>query len=247
MITSKTALWTVGIGALLLTLGIVFFMTDTFRFAKTVFLIARVSPYEQVGTTEKSIQVLGDSTGYGTGASKAQYSVAGRLGADWPQYTINNKSVNGRTIGGLLEDTADFSGQYDLILLQIGGNDILQNRNTEAVLTDLKALLDRLAQHTDNIVMMTSGNVGAAVAFSGEKAQQYESLTRALRAGVIDIAASREDFTYVDLFDEPENDPFVENPDTYTAFDELHPSDEGYALWYSKLKPVTDELLSKEQ
>ena len=237
--------WIIGTGALLLFLGIVFFMTDTFRFAKTLYLIARVSPYEQAGTTDKTVQVLGDSTGYGTGATSGKYTIAGLLGADYPQYTIKNQSVNGRTIEGLLEDNQDFSGQYEMILLQIGGNDILQKRGTEETLADLNALLNLLSEHTNNIVMMTSGNVGAAVAFSGEEAKTYEQLTRALRAGVQEIAQSRADFTYVDLFDEPEDDPFAEEPDTYTAADSLHPSNEGYALWYTKLKPVVEPILSE--
>jgi lysophospholipase L1-like esterase len=170
--------------------------------------------------------------------------VAGRLGADFPEYSIKNQSVNGRTIEGLLADTTDFSGQYELILLQIGGNDILQKRSTKDTVNDLNALLERLAKHTEHIVMMTSGNVGGAVAFSGEKAATYESLSRALRTEVTNIAQTRTDFSYVDLFDEPEDDPFVENPETYTAADSLHPSNEGYALWYNKLKPVVEPILN---
>jgi hypothetical protein len=75
---------------------------------KTLFLIARVTPYEQTGTGTGSIQFLGDSTGYGTGASSGKYSIARRVGADYPAYAIKNQSVNGRTINGLLEDTKIF-------------------------------------------------------------------------------------------------------------------------------------------
>lgn len=209
-------------------------MTDTFRFAKTLFLIARVSPYEQTGDGAGVIQFLGDSTGYGTGASSGEYSVAGRLGADYPGYTIQNQSVNGRTIAELLIDVQDFSGQYDLIVLQIGGNDILQKRTTSVVLADLEKLVQRLSPHTKELVMLTSGNVGTAQAFSGSEAQQYDDLTRQYRAAVIKLAHQTPHFTYVDLFDEPENDPFAKDPDIFTSIDDLHPSNEGYALWYQK-------------
>lgn len=223
--------------------GVVVVFTQV-RFAKTVYLIARVSPYEQSGTGAGMIQVLGDSTGYGTGATSGKKSIAGLLGADFPDFTIKNQSVNGRTIAGLLKDSQDFSGEYDMILLQIGGNDILQNRDTAQVLAELSDLLDILSEHTNNIVMMTSGNVGASIAFSGEQAQEYERLTRDLRAGVFDIARDRGDFTYVDLFDEPEDDPFLEQPEVYTSLDGLHPSNAGYALWYSQLKPVVTDILT---
>jgi lysophospholipase L1-like esterase len=220
-------------------------MTDSFRFLKTLFLIARVTPYEQVGTGSGSIQFLGDSTGYGTGASNRKYTIAGRLGADYPGYSIKNHSVNGRTIGGLLADTADFSGQYDLIVLQIGANDILQERDISAVVSDLQVLLSRLAPHTKEIVMLTSGNIGTTPVFSGDRAAQYDTLTRAYRSKVVALAAKTPNFTYIDLFDEPENDPFVQNSGKYTAVDDLHPSNDGYGLWYRKAQSTFARVLTK--
>jgi len=225
--------------------GVFLYMTDAFRYMKTYYLIARVAPYEQTGSGEGAIQFLGDSTGYGTGATRGKYSIAGRLGAEYPGYAITNQSVNGRTIDILLQDIAGFSGQFDLIVLQMGGNDILQKRDTDLVLADLEAVLQRLLPHTKEIVMLTSGNVGGAIAFSGAEAQEYERLTRAYRTRVIELSKNTPHFTYVDLFDEPGHDPFQEQPDTYTALDDLHPSNAGYGLWYSKAKPAFDAALNK--
>jgi lysophospholipase L1-like esterase len=132
-----------------------------------------------------------------------------------------------------------------LIVLQIGGNDILQKRDTSKVLVDLETLLKRLAPHTKEIIMLTSGNIGTTQAFSGAEATQYDALTRAYRAGVIALAQQTPHFTYVDLFDEPENDPFVENPEIYTSLDDLHPSNQGYGLWYQKAKSAFGEVLDK--
>ena len=235
----KQALW----GALTVVLVILLVMTDTFRFIKTLYLIARVTPYEQVGTGAGSIQFLGDSTGYGTGASSGAYSIAGRVGADYPAYAIKNQSVNGRTIEGLLEDTQNFSGQYDLIVLQIGGNDILQKRDTSTVLSDLETLLTRLAPHTKEIIMLTSGNVGTTLVFSGAEAAEYDALTRAYRAQVVALADRTPHYTYVDLFDEPEDDTFAQKPELYTAMDDLHPSNQGYELWYNKAESAFAKAL----
>jgi lysophospholipase L1-like esterase len=241
---SKSGL--VAISAVLVFLGIVVLMTDAIQFAKTLFLIARVTPYEQVGSGEGVIQVLGDSTGYGTGASSGKYSVAGRLGADYPSYTLKNKSVNGLTIQELVDSTQEFEGQYDLIVLQMGGNDILQKRDTVSILTDLELLIERLAPHTKEIVMLTSGNVGGAQRFTGAEATELESLTRAYRMRVLDLAENTPNFTYVDLFDEPGNDPFQNQPEIYTSIDGLHPSNEGYGLWYEKAKDTFEITLKKE-
>ena len=67
--------------------------TNSWQFAKTIWLIATVTPYEQVGngTTTQKILVLGDSTGYGTGAESGNKSIAGLLGADFPAYSIEPK------------------------------------------------------------------------------------------------------------------------------------------------------------
>jgi lysophospholipase L1-like esterase len=40
---------------------------------------------------------------------------------------------------------------------------------------------------------------------------------------------------YVDLYRPPEQDPFISHPDRYYAPDGLHPSGEGYRLWYEQL------------
>jgi len=50
---------------------------------------------------------------------------------------------------------------------------------------------------------------------------------------------------YVDLFVEPENDVFVQEPKTYFSWDGLHPSSAGYATWYQSLAPVLKKTLSR--
>ena len=41
--------------------------------------------------------------------------------------------------------------------------------------------------------------------------------------------------TFVDLFREPHDDPFVKEPARYYCPDRLHPSGEGYAIWFAAL------------
>ena len=241
----KTGLTVGAISAILIVLGIVMYMSDSLRFVKTVFLIARVAPYEQAGDGAGKIQFFGDSTGYGTGATAGKYSIAGRLGADFPAYAIKNSSVNGRTVTELLEDTEEYADQSDLVVLQIGANDILQKRDLDVVFSDLEILIQRLAPLTQEIVLLTSGNVGGAQAFSGTESAELEALTRTYRERVTALAARTPNFTYVDLFDEPEDDPFVAQPERYTSMDGLHPSNDGYELWYEKAKPVFAAGLQK--
>lgn len=212
---------------------------------KTLYLIARVSPFEQKITNAPTVLVLGDSTGYGTGATDAAYTVPGRLGRDFA-VTIENNSKNGRTIGELSEVTSDISENYELILLMIGANDVLQMSDIDTVETELREIISDLTPHTNHLVMISSGNVGGAPRFNSEKSADYEALTRKYRD--MFLAVSNEtSLQYVDLFLEPENDPFITDSESHIAVDGLHPSNVGYEHWYSKLKPVVTPLLSEYQ
>ena len=208
-------------------------------FFKTLLLIAKATPsYEQEGDGSASLLILGDSTGYGTGAMNSKGSIAGLIGTDYPALTITNSSVNGRTIGGLRKDIEKLEVEYDVILLQIGANDILQKRTVEETMVDLRVVLDTLQPKTKKIVMISSGNVGGAVRFKGEQADKYQQQSIIFKEAFLALNNERSGFTYVDLYVAPENDPFVLEPHIYTAFDGLHPSNVGYLEWYKKLKPV---------
>jgi lysophospholipase L1-like esterase len=231
---------------LLAVLAIAWF-TGTVRTLKTIWLIVEVKPYEQIGTGENpaTIFILGDSTGYGTGAGKKQYSVAGLLGTDYPNYSVVNNSKNGRTIGEALKEikTLPKENKHALMLLQIGGNDILQKRDLDIVRTELAQLYDEANERSAYVVMISSGNVGAAAAFTGtKKAGEYERITRQFRQMFIEIA-NESGVEYVDLFEEPEDDVFLKEPKKYLAMDGLHPSKEGYAYWYATLGPIISSLL----
>ena len=218
------------------------FNTSMIRFAKTLYLIATVSPFDRTIAGAPSILVLGDSTGYGTGAKTAADSIGGQIGKEFPKYSILNDTTNGRTIKELVSVVEKLDGDHELILLQIGGNDILQARDLATVERELRQIISVLETHSKNIVMMSSGNVGGARSFSGEKAAQYEQSSREFRAMFKQVAADTA-MVYVDLFQEPADDPFVQNPDMYFAWDGLHPSSAGYALWYQSLSPVLKSSL----
>jgi lysophospholipase L1-like esterase len=153
--------------------------------------------------------------------------------------------VNGRTIGELRNDIKNLEGTYDVILLQIGANDILQKRPQDRVLEDLRAVLDALAPRTKKIVMISSGNVGGVVRFSGKEAADYQQQSINFKEAFLALNPERPYFTYVDLYVSPLNDPFVLEPHIYTANDGLHPTNAGYALWYKTLQPVLRTALEE--
>jgi len=154
---------------------VVIVFLSTSSLVKTGWLIFRTQSYEQriVGTPK--VLLLGDSTGYGTGVADPSDSVAGQLGAEY-DVTIINNSVNGRTIKGLLDAIYTIIGVYEVIILQIGANNILQKRSVVEVEAGLRRLVSYLTSKTDHLLMMSSGNVGGVATFSGTEAAEYEAL-----------------------------------------------------------------------
>lgn len=214
------------------------------RLMKSVWLITQVSPYAQTGTGEGLILVYGDSTAYGTGATAATDSIAGRLGAAYPAFGVSTVAKNGQLIAEVIPRLVTQTAKADVLLLQIGGNDILQYRTPEQIERDTRALLAVAITKAEHVAFMSSGNVGAAAYFvkHGQPDPALEALTRTARE--IFIRVSNEyGVMYVDLFEEPANDLFLREPDTYLALDGLHPSSAGYALWYQKLAPVVASVL----
>lgn len=235
----------IGGGLLILIVGLL--AVSNVRLIHTIYLITQTSPYTQTGTGAGNILIVGDSTGYGTGVTNPKDSIAGRIGADFPHYRIDNQSHNGDTIAAAEARLGDITQTYDLILLQLGANDIIQKHTMTDIMSDVEALYEKLADHSDHIVMMSLGNIGAVPAFTGNTATAYTQQSVAYHTELEQFAKTRADFTYINLYEEPATDPFVQEPSIYIAADDVHPTAAGYAKWYDKLHPILTDIVSKKQ
>lgn len=229
-------------GGLVLLVGIL--VVTNFRLIQTLYLITQTTPYTQSGTDAGNILIIGDSTGYGTGVKNPKDSIAGRIGSDFPKHRIENQSHNGDTIAAATNRIDEIDQSYELILLQLGANDIIQKRAIPDIVSDLAVLYEQIVVHTDQIVMMSLGDVGAVPAFTGDLAKTYSQQSAAYHTALAQFAAQRANFTYVNLYEDPATDPFVQEPAVYIAADGLHPSAAGYATWYTKLYPILTNILS---
>ncbi len=231
---------------------VLFIILISFLVAKrktlSAFLVVVAHPYEQYinDMSRESILVAGDSTGYGTGVFNPKYSIAGRIGALFPEYAIENVSKNGATTKSLVEviKRRHNRDKYDLVLLQIGGNDILDDVPLEIIEEQILELLEYSKTLTDAVILMSTGNVGAAETFvkDGTPDSYLEDRTRKVRDIFIRVSEEM-NVTYVDLFVEPEQDVFLKEPKIYLAIDGLHPSKEGYGEWFEKLQPALETKL----
>ncbi len=209
-------------------------------------LLVNTKPFERVeASASTKILVVGDSTGYGTGATLPEESVAGRLAADFPNASLENLSKNGMQIHEALQVVRGLpnGSHYSIILLQIGGNDIIYFSSREKVRSDLRLLLEEFKKHSDTVLFMSSGDVGNAPAFGPVLSFVFHNRSLSYRDIFIE-ESKRAEVSYVDLYQDRANDPFVKEPWVYHCVDGLHPSSAGYELWYQKLKPTLPVLNS---
>ncbi len=180
--------------------------------------------------------VVGDSTGVGTGASSPANSVAGRIARDHPRLAIVNRAEDGaRFLDVSRQLQSDPSGRFDAILILAGGNDVIRFTNEGTLRTEIASVVGHALTRAPNVFIMPSGNVGNAPFFLPPLSWLMTSRSRTLHSIVRDGAAGT-NVVIIDLFRERADDPFVRDPQRLHAADGLHPSDEGYALWYDDLR-----------
>lgn len=201
-------------------------------------LAEKAIPYEQDPPQSKyHILVIGDSSGVGTGASDPSFSTAGLLGSRYPNAKITNLSVNGRKTAELITPLQSLQGnRYDLILIQIGGNDIVRFTNKKQHKKDLQMVLSAAVSLSDQVILLHSGNVGTAQFFPWGSRFLWTRRTLQVRSMYMEVASEYENVVYVDLFQKKADDPFAKENEKFYASDFFHPSDEGYRLWYEALQ-----------
>lgn len=181
---------------------------------------------------------LGDSSAVGVGASTPALSVPGRLGADYPHIAIENIAVSGAKVADAAAQLPTASrDNYDAIIIQVGGNDIVRFTNLEQSAQTAQELVSQAQQLSDTVIILHSGNVGTSRIFPLPIRYLYQRRTLQLRASYQQLA-QQDGVYYVDIFRDAPADPFATDPSTYYAADFFHPGDAGYADWYTLIHTV---------
>lgn len=195
-------------------------------------------PYEQmISEARVKILFMGDSLSVGTGSLERDKTVAGRFGQALPSASIRNISENGRKLAGLLacfpKLEKDFG--YDLAILQIGANDILKFTPLQTIKSHLREALSRTKEIATDVIVMHSGNVGAAPVFIWPFSQVYKWRTLQVRRIYMSIAREL-GAHYIDLFSGTSDELFLKQAHLYYSADLIHPSAAGYAKWYDEIR-----------
>lgn len=179
------------------------------------------------------ILIIGDSTAVGVGASKPEDSIAGRVGALFPNASIENLGVNGAKTHELIPRLEALEGnRYDLIMVHIGGNDIVRRTDLSELAESIDRVLTLAISLSDNVTLTTTGSLGTSKLLPLGTRWWFKNRTLEVRKIFIP-AAEKHGVLYNDLFREPSNDPYAQNPKKYYAADLFHPSSDGYADWFS--------------
>lgn len=196
-------------------------------------LVADAFPFSRAQGANAAL-VVGDSTGVGVGATLREDSVAGRIAAVRPDLSIENRAVSGARIHNITTQlSAASKARYALVVIQVGANDIIRFAAATHSAKRIEPVLFAAAARADRVIFLSAGNVGGAYLFPFLLRLLYHYLTRSHHSE-FERAAARAGVTYVNLYTPPHNDPFTQKPSLFLAEDGLHPSSEGYRLWFDK-------------
>ena len=225
------------IGVIILLAVIAYWGGNIFLKARAAkLLIEEARPYTlATNDTTKTLLVLGDSTGVGVGATTPAESVPGLLAAHLGATHVENYSVSGAGVEDLASQIEQAQlARYDVIFLMIGANNILAFDNPRWAARELGEMLASLPE-SGGTYLMAAGNVGGATIFP-HPVRFFHTRTTLAYHKEFARAAHAWNATYINLYEKPSVDPFMKEPNRYLAADGLHPTSEGYALWFGKLK-----------
>ncbi len=180
---------------------------------------------------EKKILVLGDSTGYGTGADSFEDSLVGRFAHDFPQVEVNNYAVNGSTTSNLIHQLEKVANKkYNLTIISSGGNDTWKFTNLKSVERDLRAAIIKAQEIAGkNIALIIYNNDASGPVFPFFA--RYYILKRTRQINEIYTRVAQE----FGLHTIPIFLPGEKCPRNFFSRDGLHPSSEGYRIMYIRL------------
>lgn len=201
-------------------------------------LMENPTPYHRPSDDRRfSLLVLGDSTAVGIGADKPEDSVPGLLAHFVGATHVENYAVVGAGVEDLPSQVSKAQlTRYDLILLMTGGNNILAFDDVRWAGRTLGEVIAELPQ-AGKVILMSAGNAGGATIFP-PPVRFFHTQTNKRYHQEFERVAHAWGALYVNLYEPKGQDPFLDNPGFYLSEDGLHPSSEGYRLWFEKLKDV---------
>lgn len=190
------------------------------------------------------ILVAGDSTAVGTGVIDPKTSTAGRFGEEYPEAEIVNLGKNGKRISELLQEIKEQKetlGRFEIVVIQIGGNDITHFTPIKEVEQDIVELLTIARTMSRKVIVLHTGDLGRSPIFPWPVNWIITYQTKLVR-DVYLKATALTDTHYVDLYSLKTDDEFHTDTNRFYAVDSFHLSGDGYGVWYREIKKVLQKI-----
>lgn len=195
-------------------------------------LVAMAKPFERNEGT-RSMLVVGDSTAVGVGADTPAHTLPGYLSAALDA-SVENHAVSGAVTADLAAQIAAAKEpHYDLVLIQVGANDVVRFHAVAETNAQLDTILTKANALSDKVVLITAGKIGEAPIFPWFLKALITHRALEMRSAFKTTAATHST-AYVDLY--AIADPFNTDPDKYYAPDGFHLSSDGWHFWYEQTR-----------
>jgi hypothetical protein len=178
-------------------------------------------------TLKQHILVLGDSTMYGAGIKQKANTMGGLLAAQYPKATIETLAVNGDKVANLQGQLslAKFD-HYSLIMIGIGGNDIVGLTDFKRLASELDSFLRLASQKSSQIVLFQCVNVGNIGFFLFPLNYFYSHRCLVLSKVFEAVSSKYTDVLFVNLYRSKQEDFYTKKSrGMFIAEDSFHPSD----------------------
>jgi lysophospholipase L1-like esterase len=196
------------------------------------------------------IVVLGDSLALGIGASTPTGGFAWRvyeaLARTHPGSRIANFAIGGTTAADVyrLEAERLAHRRADIVLLCVGGNDVLRRVSTGSFARNYTRLAGRIRELQPHALLVFCGvpDVALSPIFASTETSGVERVTKTNDAAVRRIAAAN-GAVFFDLYAVTHKERG--RTAAFLSADQFHPSDAGHALIASALIPMVEGTLAK--
>jgi lysophospholipase L1-like esterase len=196
------------------------------------------------------LAVLGDSLAFGTGAGDTSGGFAFRMyreiAATRPGSEITNVAIGGSTAADVLRlQVARLrERRFDVVILCVGGNDVVRGIPTAAFRRDYRRLVGAISAAAPGAALVAIGVPDVSISpLFAEHAANVRRLAAAddrVARAVVRRAAGR----YVDLFTLTRH---IGNAAGFLSQDRFHPSDEGHAQIAAEALPAVEAALRDER
>ena len=183
-------------------------------------------------STPLSVLIMGDSLAAGVGASDQAHQLAPQLKlalqSRYPHVQVSTLGVSGaKALDVVAAQLPLVSNAHpDVVILIVGGNDIIQETSTESFSQDMHTLISQLGTSTHPLVMVNIGKLGATLVIPSGLEHLANYRTKQFNA-VITNEVSKNPYTTVADFYSLSSEQLASHQPVLSD-DAFHPNDLGY-------------------